>query len=147
MSDPLVLESLMFGAFAGAIGQVARVTVGLKKLNDEANASGTTVSALMETNQIVTSILIGLVAGVLGVVTNNFPMTADAWKASFIELAFIGYAGADFIEGLIRRERPAGATPTVSNTPGTTTTITTTPATSATMSALGVGPQIELPKG
>lgn len=59
---------LLLGGFAGAIGQVARVIVGIKKLGQEASALDTTRSDLLDTSRLVISIVIGFTAGALAAI-------------------------------------------------------------------------------
>ena len=115
-----------YGALLGATGQGARVIVGIKKLNDTASAQNTTISSGLVPSQLVTSLLIGAVAGIIGVVSTGMDFTNDIAPKDVVTLMFIGYAGTDFIEGFIRREKPAelptaGAGPVIARptlTPG-----------------------------
>jgi hypothetical protein len=102
-----VLEYLVVGAFLGAIGQLIRVVVGLKKAMDQ--AGGQDWSSWFNGNRLLISILIsavvGAIAGILGIVgLIGTPLTT----ASLVALVTIGYSGTDFIEGFMRSQ----ATPT-----------------------------------
>lgn len=94
---------LGLGAILGGAGQVVRMIIGLKKVYDQADRQMPEAKNLFTANRLGTSILIGAAAGIVAV------LALDADSASFSrELAFgimgAGYSGADFLEGVFRRE-------------------------------------------
>lgn len=97
-----VIGYLLLGGILGAVGQCIRVVVGLKKKHDEAILTNKRVKDLFDKGQMWTSFLIafivGTVAGILGII--NF-MGQEITKEFILTLIGIGYAGTDFIEGLI----------------------------------------------
>jgi hypothetical protein len=99
------LAILAVGALAGAAGQGARVIVGMKKLGDEAQSLQSPLRSLVVPSQLFTSLLIGAIAGIIGVIANGIGQNVE--PKDVMALLFIGYAGTDFIEGIIRREKPA----------------------------------------
>ncbi len=107
------IQVLGFGALLGAAGQILRVVAGLKKLNDEANQKGVAVGDLFATSQLVVSILIGAVAGLLGAISLGIDPKAAIPTEKVSALLGIGYAGADFIEAFMLR-----AVKTASGAPG-----------------------------
>ena len=118
--------------FLGLVGQIVRVSVGMKKINDLTTNTGKTFSQLFDWTQFVVSLFIGLGAGVVySVITSiNYPNLATT---DVVGVIMAGYAGSDFLEGFIQKESPPGS-PSASPT-GTTTTMkkttTITPATTA----------------
>lgn len=126
------LAILAVGALAGAAGQGARVIVGMKKLGDEAQQLQSPMKSLVVPSQLFTSLLIGAVAGIIGVIANGIGQNLE--PKDVMALLFIGYAGTDFIEGIIRREKPAVST----------AAFPTTTAMTPTSVALDTGPQIRL---
>jgi hypothetical protein len=102
-----VLQFLV-GAMFGALGQGIRVVVGLKKLNDSALRQGKPFGELFSAGTLLVSLFIGAVAGVLGTLTTGVNLQAIS-RETVALLVGIGYAGADFIEGFVRKELPAGA--------------------------------------
>ena len=94
------LNYLILGALLGAAGQGARVIVGLKKLYDtqgfKSDFSGV---------QLIISLVIGAVAGVLGTLTL---MGQPVDQKFLLGLIAFGYAGADFIEGFMQTVLPKG---------------------------------------
>ncbi|HTN53244.1 MAG TPA: hypothetical protein VML50_12625 [Anaeromyxobacter sp.] len=104
-----ILQFLV-GALFGALGQGLRVVVGLKKLNDTALSQGKSVGDLFHAGTLVVSLLIGAIAGVLGTLTASVNLQAIT-RENIVLLIGTGYAGADFIEGFIRKELPAGVAP------------------------------------
>jgi hypothetical protein len=96
------LQLLGLGGMAGALGQGARTIIGLKKLSDAANSANVPTGDLVAVHKLVISLAIGFVAGALasiGIIENPRVVTAQ----QIFALAAAGYAGADFIEGLISR--------------------------------------------
>lgn len=99
------LAYLLLGGFLGAVGQAARVIVGIKKRLDEAKKPrkkwGDWFDARRLTISLLLAIIVGAVAGVLGVM--NY-MGTDVTKETMIALIAIGYSGTDFIEGFMIRK-------------------------------------------
>jgi len=99
MDECRILGYLGTGAILGAVGQCARVAVGLKKAAESSRA-GRRGKHWFDWSRLFISILIGVVAGVLGAV--------GMWGAA-IDREFMfgvvtaGYSGADFVEGFIRK--------------------------------------------
>jgi len=110
MSHPVSywLSLMLIGGIAGALGQVIRMMVGLKKVREEALAKNLPANALIQTSQIFFSLAVGFTAGALAAIT----VTESAEAVTIQELfgfAGAGYAGADFIEGLMHRVVPQAA--------------------------------------
>jgi len=105
------LLQLLIGGLLGLVGQGLRVIVGLKKMQDQASQTGTTVKDEFVTSTFFTSLLIGFVAGVLAMVSIS-SFKADFFeqntKSTIMTLIAGGYAGTDFIEGFIKKYIPAG---------------------------------------
>ena len=96
------LQLLGLGGACGALGQGVRTIVGLKKVHDATANSSTTTSEAMDISRLLTSLAIGFIAGALAAVG----LISDLGKVSseqIFALAAAGYAGADFIEGLVSR--------------------------------------------
>ena len=102
-----IMQFLVGGLF-GALGQGLRVIVGLKKLNDSALLRGKAFGDVFSAGTLVVSLLIGAIAGVLGTFTSSVNLQAIS-RENVVLLIGIGYAGADFIEGFVRKELPADA--------------------------------------
>ncbi len=102
-----VLDVLLVGIIIGAAGQVGRMIVGIKKEMDAAKANGKKWEEWFDTKQLIVSLFLGAVAGVL---------YAAARLGVVIDKAFLlggiaaGYAGADFIEGFMTKSLPASPT-------------------------------------
>lgn len=96
------LELLGLGGALGALGQGARAIVGFKKLHDSASASSPSTSDLIDAGRLLVSLGIGFVAGALAAV----PLVDNLAHVSgqqIFALVAAGYAGADFVEGFMRR--------------------------------------------
>jgi len=85
------------------VGQGIRVIVGLKKVYDEALQKGTSFSENFNGSSLLFSLLIGFIAGVLGIIGLEDFEKLNIGKEHMITLIGIGYAGADFIEGFIKK--------------------------------------------
>lgn len=112
-----VMQFLVGGLF-GMLGQGLRVVVGLKKLNDRALQAGLPFTELFKPSSLIVSLLIGFIAGVLGILTANLNLQAIT-RENIMLLVGVGYTGADFIEGFVRKTLPGGG---ASPLPGTAPT-------------------------
>ncbi len=92
---------IFMGAFLGMVGQLIRVIIGLKKLKEK-TPSGKFGEGV-DTKQLVISILIGVAAGTIAAIT-MLGQTME--KQTLFTLVAVGYAGADFIEGFIKKNSP-----------------------------------------
>ncbi len=101
-------QTLGLGVAFGLIGQGARVIIGLKKVNDTASAPGSnaTVKDLIEPSRLLISLMIGAIAGALAAATTNIDLSQKIPVSLLMGLAAAGYAGSDFIEGLMSRFKP-----------------------------------------
>ncbi|MFN8602543.1 MAG: hypothetical protein U0842_18940 [Candidatus Binatia bacterium] len=99
------IELLMLSGLAGAIGQIARVVVGIKKLGQEAAAVGKTRTDLIEVSRLVISIVIGFTAGALAAMLVKVDLEHISVD-QLLAFAAAGYAGADFIEGAMDSVTP-----------------------------------------
>jgi hypothetical protein len=99
---------LVLGGIAGALGQVARVVVGLKKRHDAAAASGTPID--FDASKLIISIAIGFTAGAFAALAVE-GASAEVTAKQVLGFAAAGYAGADFIEGIMQRSLPASGAP------------------------------------
>lgn len=97
---------IMLGGLTGALGQSARVLVGFKKLDDQAALEGKDRTQLMSTSRLVVSIGIGFTAGALAALFAK-PNPASINLDQLLAFAAAGYAGADFIEGVMTRVVPS----------------------------------------
>ena len=97
-----VTAFILLGAILGSAGQGIRVVVGLKKGNDKAD-KGTKIKDWVDSKQLVISIIIGAVAGILGAISLYGEVIN---KQLLITLITIGYAGTDFIEGFMSKKLP-----------------------------------------
>jgi hypothetical protein len=115
MSDPnqtftaiAAIQSLGLGAILGATGQGIRVIVGLKKAAESAQAAGSSLKQNFNGARLLVSLLIGAIAGILAAL----PFISQAETITYqtlIALLGAGYAGADFIEGFMRKAVPASS--------------------------------------
>lgn len=105
---------LVLGGLLGTLGQGIRVVVGLKKLHDtktgeEAAGVAAAARTVLEPSRLVLSLVIGFVAGALGILTlGPFAEGAGLEKEALLALIAIGYSGTDFIEGFMRKEASPG---------------------------------------
>lgn len=111
------MQLIGLGCLLGALGQGVRAIVGLKKMSDGASDSGKSAASTIDGGRLLTSLLIGAIAGALaaiglvGVAGNSEHVIVSASQIS--ALLGAGYAGADFIEGFMNRAKgdpgvPAG---------------------------------------
>lgn len=117
MSPEQWLVWILLGGILGAAGQSARVVVGLKKVNDEADAKNTTMCELVELCRLLVSLLIGFVAGILAAVVMHDDKNPNPSASVLLAFAAAGYAGTDFIEGIMSRFLPSGSPPSSGKSP------------------------------
>lgn len=98
-----LILTILTGGILGAVGQGVRVIVGLKKVYDLSLQKGSVFKDSFDGSSLLFSLLIGFVAGVLGVIGMEDFDNLEIGKESILMLIGIGYAGADFIEGFIKK--------------------------------------------
>jgi putative chitinase len=96
---------LTLGLIMGAVGQGARIVIGLKKAKDEAAASSKTLADVFEPSTLLVSLLIGAAAGAVAAVT-TITSNANVSSTMLLALAAAGYSGSDFLEGLMAKFVP-----------------------------------------
>jgi hypothetical protein len=93
---------ILLGGLAGALGQVGRVIVGLKKVSEEAAAAGRATNELVEPARLFISIALGFTAGALAAVLAQGVDSQEITPQQILGFAGAGYTGADFVEGAMR---------------------------------------------
>ncbi len=101
-----IMQFLVGGLF-GAAGQGIRVVVGLKKLNDQSQRDQRPFGDLFRAGDLLVSLLIGFIAGVLGILAANVDIHSIK-RETIMLLLGAGYAGTDFIEGFVKKYLPSG---------------------------------------
>jgi uncharacterized membrane protein YeaQ/YmgE (transglycosylase-associated protein family) len=107
------LSYIVLSLLLGALGQAARMVVGLKKTYDAAQAKNLPTSACFDGKQLIVSLILGAIAGGLASISMIDNPVFD--KQTIMILVTAGYAGADFIEGFMRKEQTVrtGQNPTL----------------------------------
>jgi hypothetical protein len=124
MALSTTLNVILVGGLLGAFGQIIRVIVGLKKLNEnqkEAKTTNTTIDIARKAtpgtstvpvavpefswSRFWYSIIIGFVAGALAGLFVQ-PLTDESDKNAYASIIAAGYAGTDFIEGFMSKILP-----------------------------------------
>jgi len=102
------LTFVALGALLGAAGQGLRAVVGIKKELDEARdakSAGTPVPNWFNGKELGVSLLLGAIAGILAAIAEYAP-DVEISKDLLFGLAGAGYAGSDFINGLMQKWLP-----------------------------------------
>jgi hypothetical protein len=108
MNDEIwkVFGNVLLAAFLGVVGQLIRVIAGLKKESDQASATGQTLAARFNSQELFTSlgiaVAVGAIAGVLAAVLATNPLN----KATMLADLGAGYSGTDFIEAFMKKALP-----------------------------------------
>lgn len=100
-----VLVLIAVGGMLGTFGQGMRAIIGLKKLQEKAQAAGTQFNEMFSTSKLSLSLLIGFIAGGIGILTVR-PEEGAITTQYLLMIVAIGYAGVDFIEGFVQRSLP-----------------------------------------
>jgi hypothetical protein len=95
------IQILVLGSLLGAAGQLIRAIAGLKKLSDDASRQGLRMSDCFAPSQLVISVMIGAVAGLLGAIGLGLDL-AQITPGELTPLIGFGYAGSDFIEAFMK---------------------------------------------
>ena len=107
MSTAENLLQLLTGGLLGVTGQGLRVTVGIKKLNDQAQQANRNTKDMIVTSQLLISLLIGFLAGILATLSiATFGDGTPLNKQTMFSLLGAGYAGTDFIEAFMKKNVP-----------------------------------------
>jgi hypothetical protein len=102
-----VLVYVVLGGILGAVGQGIRVSVGIKKAQEEATSKDKDWIEVFETKRLMSSLIIALtIGGIAGVLGSIEFLGAELTKECLITLIAVGYAGTDFIEGFARKGIP-----------------------------------------
>ncbi|MBX3519607.1 MAG: hypothetical protein KF835_06255 [Xanthobacteraceae bacterium] len=100
------LYYILLGGVMGVLGQGIRATVGLKKVNEQADLEKLNFSNVFELPLFLTSIALGFTAGAAAALASYAPgMTIDI--KFLMALAVAGYTGSDFIESFVKSHLPA----------------------------------------
>ncbi|MGA2122620.1 MAG: hypothetical protein ABSG49_11375 [Methanoregula sp.] len=101
----VALASVVLGILLGALGQSARVIVGIKKQFDLASQSGVNSSFddWFNIRLLVLSLIIG---GIAGGLASLMMLGKDVNLELLLGLVAAGYAGTDFIEGFMKTKTP-----------------------------------------
>jgi hypothetical protein len=118
MNTQQVILQILLGGLLGITGQALRIIIGMKKLGEDANQQQKTVGELIDGSRIFISLLIGFCAGILATITiSDFKKelfgNPDTVKQNILAIIAAGYAGTDFIEGLIKKYLPKNVPATV----------------------------------
>jgi hypothetical protein len=112
------LTFLLLGALFGLVGQGLRVVVGMKKISDTAADRGTSFSAEFKSSVLITSLIVGACMGALSFLAISDPQgfeaaaqAPDKAKQLVFSVIAAGYAGTDFVEGLVKRYLPGTKSP------------------------------------
>ena len=108
MEIAVAILYIVMGVILGAIGQGARAVIGIKKAADEAAALEKKIDEWFDWKRFLFSIVIGAIAGCLAAI---LLLEAPVNQELMLGLVAAGYAGTDFIEGLISKYTPPPAVP------------------------------------
>jgi hypothetical protein len=101
-----VFGNVLFAAFLGVVGQLVRVVAGLKKESDQASATGQTLAARFNSQELFTSLGIAVAVGTIAGVLSALQATAPINKATMLADLGAGYSGTDFIEAFMKKTLP-----------------------------------------
>ena len=99
---------ISFGIVAGMLGQAARVVIGLKKANEDADARGEVF--VFQLSKFWISMCLGGIAGALAAIA-TVPSTMVLSTQLVMGIIAAGYAGSDFIEGVLSKAIPQAPLP------------------------------------
>jgi hypothetical protein len=118
MEIAVAILYIVLGVILGAVGQAARAVIGIKKAADEAAVNDIKIDEWFNWKRFLFSIVIGAIAGCLAAI---LLVEAPVNQELMLGLVAAGYAGTDFIEGLISKYTPVPPRPCTTVTPQSTT--------------------------
>lgn len=118
------IQLLTLAGLAGGAGQCMRAIVEIKKAHDVSSTAGGAVTDNIDLKQMLISLVIGAVAGVLAAMALDVSV-GQITAQQVLTFMAAGYAGADFIEGFMSRYVPQ-ATPPVTAVAATGAAVTVT---------------------
>jgi len=101
----MLLSKILLGAVLGLIGQGIRVIIGLTKLKKESTDQAA-FNESFDIKELLLSLLIGAIAGILGVLSITTAKPDSKLSDLTLQLIAIGYAGTDFIQGVLKQVLP-----------------------------------------
>jgi hypothetical protein len=108
MEIAVAILYIVLGVILGAVGQGARAVIGIKKAADEAATTNKKIDEWFDVKRFLFSLIIGAIAGCLAAI---LLLEAPVNQELMLGLVAAGYAGTDFIEGLISKYTPAAKPP------------------------------------
>lgn len=100
------LSFVALGGLLGAIGQALRAAIGIKKEWEDPKNSGKRMKEWFDTKEFVISFILGAIAGILAALS-EYASDVHLTKNLLFGFLAAGYAGADFIGGLMKKLLPA----------------------------------------
>jgi|GEM_PF-3036034 len=95
---------LVLGGLLGVMGQGVRTIVGLKKLGDQADTQQVGQTDVFLASRLLVSLFIGFVAGSAAAFFSiNISDPLSLSGNTLMGIAMAGYAGTDFVEGIVSR--------------------------------------------
>lgn len=94
---------VVLGILLELVGQALRVAIGLKKEIEQASAVRKTLNDSFDLVRLAISLMIGGLAGGLGAISL---LGTKINRELLLTRVAIGYSGADFIEGFMRKNTP-----------------------------------------
>jgi hypothetical protein len=110
------LQLIALGSLTGVVGQLIRMVVGLKKLDDVASQSQQSFTDLISPSRIFVSLAIGAIAGTIAAATTVSDI-AEVTAKQILALVAAGYVGADFIEGFMSSSSAASVAASAGTAP------------------------------
>lgn len=116
------IQLLTLAGLAGGAGQCMRAIVEIKKAHDVSSTAGGAVTDTIDLKQMLISLVIGAVAGVLAAMALDVSV-GQITAQQVLTFMAAGYAGADFIEGFMSRYVPQAAPPMAAGAAVTVTAV------------------------
>lgn len=104
-----LFQSALFALLLGMVGQAIRAAAGLNKQADKAAAAGGRPAEAFDVRLFWSTLFIGAIAGLTAYLGMQYGTSegADLQNGKVVlGIAAAGYAGADFIDGFVRKFLP-----------------------------------------
>ena len=105
VAQDLIMQ-LLAGGLLGIVGQGLRAVAGMKKVRDQAAASGKAFGEVFEGSQLLASLVVGFTAGALAMLAAGSGGPVQLDRSLIVAIASAGYSGTDFIEAFMAKAMP-----------------------------------------
>ncbi|MDX8355320.1 hypothetical protein [Cognatiyoonia sp. IB215182] len=107
------LQLALMGGIFGLLGQLIRTAMGMRKLSRSSGGLKTAMADQFSQSQLLISLMLGILAGIVATFTvpglEGFAENPVVSPTVILTIMSAGYAGGDFLEGIVKSQFRTGA--------------------------------------